>query len=94
MFDEIIFYNVNDFDVFQLLIKSMFEKSFEISSVTSIDKIIEIKSDSNLNLMKSNKNSKDSKEKNMKISNKQRIIHLLFISKLESKRYDVEILNQ
>ena len=72
----------------------MLEKSFKFSFVTSTDKIIEIESDSNLNLMTINKNSKDSNEKKMKISNKQRIIYLLFISEFESKRYDVEIFNQ
>ena len=72
----------------------MFERSYDIFFVIQFDRIIELKFDSNLNFMKINKNSKDSKEKKMKINNKQKIIHLLSISELESKRYDVEILNQ
>ena len=42
----------------------MLERFYDIVFVVQFDKIIELKSDSNLNLMKINKNSKNSKKKN------------------------------
>ena len=72
----------------------MIERFVEVSSVANSDRIIEIKSDSNLNVMNINK-SKNSKEKEMKI-NSSKILHLLSISEPESKskHHDVDIFNQ
>ena len=72
----------------------MLKRFYNISSIIQFNKIIELKFKSNLNFVKINKNSKNSKEKEIKVSNKQKVIHLLFISELKSKYYDVKILNQ
>ena len=66
----------------------MFKQFYDIFSDIQFDKIVELKLNSNFELMKTNKNSK---EKEMKIN---KMIYLLFISEFESKRYDVEIFNQ
>ena len=66
----------------------MLERFYDISSIIQFNRIIELKSDSNFELMKTNKNSK---KKEIKVS---KVIHLLSISELESKRYNVEIFNQ
>ena len=66
----------------------MLERFYDIVFVTQFDRIVEPKSNLNFELMKTNKNSK---EKKMKMS---KVLHLLFISEFESKRYDVQIFNQ
>ena len=68
----------------------MLELSLKVFSITQFDRIFELKSDSNLDLMKINKNSK---EKEIKLNNNKKVIYLLSILKFELKRYNVEILN-
>ena len=66
----------------------MFKRFYNIFSIIQFDKIVELKSNSDFELIKTNKNSK---EKKMKVN---KVFYQLFTSKLESKRYDVEIFNQ